>query len=289
MFKNVASQKIAVVAYDTSGEDYKTGDASNITAQISKDGGATAATNDVNPTELDATDAKGVYLFDMTQAETNADLIVVSAVSSTANITIEPVVIYTQTVMRGTDSAALASSLTTHDGKLDTLTTNVGNLNDFDPINDIVANVTLVDTTTSNTDMRGTDSAALASALTTHDGKLDTLTTNVGNLNDFDPTVDEVITNAASRTASKADVSALATSAEIAALNDITVADILAGVIDGAIDLQTSLKRILAVQVNSAAASGTDPKVIAFKNSAGSATVATQSVPVAGTGRTTTF
>jgi hypothetical protein len=32
-------------------------------------------------------------------------------------------------------------------------------LNDFDPANDVVARVTLVDTTTANTDMRGTDSA----------------------------------------------------------------------------------------------------------------------------------
>jgi len=35
-------------------------------------------------------------------------------------------------------------------------------LNDFDPASDTVAHVTLVDTTTTNTDMRGTDSAALA-------------------------------------------------------------------------------------------------------------------------------
>lgn len=33
----------------------------------------------------------------------------------------------------------------------------VDNLNNFDPVTDTVANVTLVDTTTSNTDMRGTD------------------------------------------------------------------------------------------------------------------------------------
>jgi hypothetical protein len=105
MFKNVAGQKVAVFAYDTDTNAPKTGDAANITAQISKDGGATAATNDVNPTELDATDAKGVYLFDTLQAESNADLVILSPVSSTANITLEPVIIYTQTVMRGTDSA----------------------------------------------------------------------------------------------------------------------------------------------------------------------------------------
>lgn len=42
----------------------------------------------------------------------------------------------------------------------------ISSLNDFDPANDIVARVTLVDTTTANTDMRGTDSALLASNYT---------------------------------------------------------------------------------------------------------------------------
>jgi hypothetical protein len=43
---------------------------------------------------------------------------------------------------------------------------NIDSLNDFDPDNDAVANVTLVDTVTTNTDMRGTDNAALSSELT---------------------------------------------------------------------------------------------------------------------------
>lgn len=96
LFKNVASQKLAVYAHDTSADAPKTGDAANITAQISLNGGATAATNDTNPTELDATDAPGIYIFDLTQAETNANLVIVSAVSSTADIAIEPVIVYTE-------------------------------------------------------------------------------------------------------------------------------------------------------------------------------------------------
>lgn len=95
VYKNVSSQKIAVFAYDTANDTPKTGDAANITAQISLDGAATAATNDTNPTELDATDAPGIYLFNMTQAETNADLIILSAVSATSDISLEPVIIYT--------------------------------------------------------------------------------------------------------------------------------------------------------------------------------------------------
>lgn len=95
LFKNVASQKVAVYAHDTANDVPKTGDAANITAQISKDGGATAASNDTNPTELDATDAPGIYLFDLTQAESNCDLFILFAKSSTADIQLEPVIIYT--------------------------------------------------------------------------------------------------------------------------------------------------------------------------------------------------
>lgn len=46
----------------------------------------------------------------------------------------------------------------------------------FDPASDPVANVTLVATTTTNTDMRGTDNAALATSLTTAQNDLDILT-----------------------------------------------------------------------------------------------------------------
>ena len=96
MFKNVASQKVAVFAWDQSSGAAKTGDAANISAQISLDGAATAATNDVAPTELDATDAPGIYIFDMTQAETNADLVVIAPVSSTSDIVLRPVIVYTK-------------------------------------------------------------------------------------------------------------------------------------------------------------------------------------------------
>ena len=98
MFKNVASQKILVFAWDTVSEAAKTGDAAQISAQISKDCGASAATDDVNPTELDATDHPGVYFFDILQEESNADMVIVSAVSATDNIILRPVIIYTRPV-----------------------------------------------------------------------------------------------------------------------------------------------------------------------------------------------
>jgi hypothetical protein len=70
----------------------------------------------------------------------------------------------------------------TKDTEIDAIlidTAEIANLNDFDPASDDVAVVTLVGTTTTNTDMRGTENASLASALVTHDGKLDTVDSNV--------------------------------------------------------------------------------------------------------------
>jgi len=111
MLKNTASQKVVVYAWDTVNRVAKTGDAANITGQISKDGGAAAATNDASPTELDATNFPGAYIFDMAQAETNADLIILQAKSTSTGISIFPVFIYTgissdMTSISGSSTAA---------------------------------------------------------------------------------------------------------------------------------------------------------------------------------------
>ncbi|MCC6798317.1 MAG: hypothetical protein IT366_24605 [Candidatus Hydrogenedentes bacterium] len=92
--KNVAGQKLFILAVDSAGIE-KTGDAANITARISLDGGTPTQTNDVNPTEIDATYQKGLYYFDLTQAETNARVLTLSADSSTAGVVIRPVIVYT--------------------------------------------------------------------------------------------------------------------------------------------------------------------------------------------------
>lgn len=95
LFKNIANQKLAVYAYDTDADAPETGDAANITCELSIDGGASSALGDTNPTELDTTDHPGIYIFDLTQAETNGDMLIFSPVSSTANIHTEPVIVYT--------------------------------------------------------------------------------------------------------------------------------------------------------------------------------------------------
>lgn len=88
MFKNVASQKLIVFAFDSTTNLPKTGDAANLTAYVSKDYGAVTVLGDTSATEMDATNAKGYYLFDLTQAETNGDTLLFSAKSSTANIVV---------------------------------------------------------------------------------------------------------------------------------------------------------------------------------------------------------
>ena len=94
MYKAEANQKLGVFVYNKNTGEAKTGDASNITAMISKDAGASAALADTNPTELDATNHPGWYIFDMTELETTADMVIVTASSSTTDIVADPVVLY---------------------------------------------------------------------------------------------------------------------------------------------------------------------------------------------------
>lgn len=97
MQKNVASQKLIVYAYDATTNTPKTGDAANITAYVSKDFGSVTVLADTSAAELDATNGKGYYQFDLAQAETNADTLLFSAKSSTSNIYVVgvPAVVFT--------------------------------------------------------------------------------------------------------------------------------------------------------------------------------------------------
>lgn len=82
MYKNTASQKWIVFAFDRTDNTPKTGDAANITANLRIDGAAANPVDDTNPTELE----DGYYVFDITQAETNGNLIVICPASGTADI-----------------------------------------------------------------------------------------------------------------------------------------------------------------------------------------------------------
>ena len=185
MKKNVASQRFYIYAWDAANSAAKTGDAANITAQISKDGGAAAATNDANPTELDATDHPGTYYFDALQAETNADEIIVTPVSSTDDIVIRPLFIYTSPPLSVDTNGAVSLQ------------------------DDAITSAKYDESTAFP--IKSADTGSTQIARTGADG--DTLET---------------------------------ISDEIAALNDISVANILAGVIEGTVTIQHAIAVILA-------------------------------------------
>lgn len=90
MQKNVAGQFMEVVAYNRLTDQRVSGEAANITATISKDGAAFAATDDVNPTEIDSS---GIYKFALLQAESNCDLLIGLPACSTVNVECQEVVI----------------------------------------------------------------------------------------------------------------------------------------------------------------------------------------------------
>ncbi len=193
--KNTASQKFNVLAVNTATGLPVSGDSANIIAKISIDSAAFASLTDTNPTELDATNAPGVYVFDLSQSETNGDVLTIIPSSSTANVQMDMLNIYTvelASYKADVSGLATAIALGVTDGKCTSILTDTGTtipaqitaLNDFDPASDTVANVTLVATTTTNTDMRGTDNAAAASSLSITNSSVNTIKGVTDNLPD---------------------------------------------------------------------------------------------------------
>jgi len=91
------SAYVFLYAHDTAANAPKTGDAANITAYVTRDGGApAAATNAV--AEVDATKAPGWYRLQLTQAERDASTVLVTAVSATADVQVEGAVVLSQTI-----------------------------------------------------------------------------------------------------------------------------------------------------------------------------------------------
>lgn len=105
IYRNQSGQKLAVYAYTLTTGLPKTGDAGNITCYESIDWGAADQLDDVNPTELDATNMKGWYVFDLTQAETDGESLVFAPVSSTAGVVLDQVQIVTQASINQTGDA----------------------------------------------------------------------------------------------------------------------------------------------------------------------------------------
>lgn len=101
MLKNAAGQRIAVYAWDAAASTPKTGHAASITATLSLDGATPVALTQTHPVELGAVLQPGVYLFDLTQAETNADHLVFHAQSSDPDVLLDPLTLYTRSPSAG--------------------------------------------------------------------------------------------------------------------------------------------------------------------------------------------
>lgn len=89
MERNVAGQPLQLLALDPDTGPVS-GDAANLTAYVSIDGGARTALNDASATEVHATDAKGVYQWTLTAAETNGKTLSFTGKSSTSGVEVVP-------------------------------------------------------------------------------------------------------------------------------------------------------------------------------------------------------
>jgi hypothetical protein len=178
MFKNVSGQYIFIFARDVISDAPKTGDNANLTINITGDNGALAASSN-STTELDATNAPGIYKLALTQGETNADSIVITGLSTTAGVEIIPVIIQTQTVMVGTNGANTVEPLD-----------KVANISAFSAVTGQLVEV-IADTTGLNGDpMVGTDDAATEAKQDVNDANVLFLK----NVSEGDMTVDTTTT-----------------------------------------------------------------------------------------------
>jgi hypothetical protein len=95
---------LAYVAWDTINNVYKTGDAGNHTLRWIKDG--TAAAPSGSPSEVDATNAPGVYKLSLTATETDCNLGVLVGKSSTTGVSIMPVMVQFERLPDATPGSA---------------------------------------------------------------------------------------------------------------------------------------------------------------------------------------
>ena len=155
MKKNVASQIIGIQMINATTGAAFTG---AVTAYVTGDGGVQAIGS--VGAGLCTSEGNGFHTYTPAQAETNYDHIGFSFIGTGAvPATLQ---IYTQFPQSVDNNTAITA------------------LNDFDPAVDTVANVALVATTTTNTDMRGTDSAATAANLATVDTVVDSILVDTG-------------------------------------------------------------------------------------------------------------
>jgi hypothetical protein len=206
--QSTASQEISLGSFldTTDGNTEETGlTIANTDIKIRKGGGTTL----VNKYAGGATHiANGVYsaVLDDTDTNTLGDLVIychpTGALATKLEYTVLPAASYDALIVNGLNDISSAqvntqvdTALTDYDGptNAEMIARTLVSANYFDPATDAVANVTLVGTTTTNTDMRGTNSALLASGYTAPDNAGITSNGNaIGALNNI--SVSDVLT-----------------------------------------------------------------------------------------------
>lgn len=256
MIKNTSGQAVsAQLVAVADGEDVTSG---TTTVYVTGDAGTQASGGGTVTHE-----GNGCWSYQPTQAETNYDHVSYTFVNSAAvSVTVQrdPVTLsdYKATGFSTLDAAGVRTAVGLAAANLDTQLGDIPTVSEFeartlvaadyfDPATDAVASVTLVATCTTNTDMRGTDNAsthdaaavvtalgdgssltalATAAALAVVDGIVDAIKTKTDNL-PSDPADQSLIVAATDALAALIGTPATDLAADIAALNNVSVADIL--------------------------------------------------------------
>ena len=155
-------------------------------SEISKDG---ASFSDATNEATEIASSSGIYYLDLTSSETDCDTLAVIVKSATADMKTTPIILYPE------EAGDIRVDVTQLGGVTQSLT----DLKDFadagyDPSTNKVQGVVLCDTTTTNSDMRGTDSAATAAALATVDTIVDSILVDTATtLNDKIDVIDGIV------------------------------------------------------------------------------------------------
>nr|AKH46573.1 hypothetical protein [uncultured marine virus] len=163
--QKAVAYRVTFPVFDNDG-DLVTG-AASLDSEVSKDGGAFAdCTNEA--TEIAS--SSGIYFLDLTAAELNADTVCIIVKTTSTDAKTTPIILYPE------EAGDIRVDVTQLSG--DSTAANNAELF-FDGTGYAAANST-IGTCTTNTDMRGTDSAATAAALATVDGIVDAILADTG-------------------------------------------------------------------------------------------------------------